>query len=113
LRQSRRTWRGSLAAEWGRKARRGLTDYLEDALVLKLIDWAHDALVPGGTLIVGNVVPANPTRAFMDHILQWPLIHRTADEMSDLFAQSRCGETHVAMELEPAGVDLFATCIRA
>jgi hypothetical protein len=91
----------------------GLTDYLEDDLVLKLIDWAYEQLLPGGRLIIGNVVPANPTRAFMEHILDWPLIHRTADELRALFARSRFGAAPVALELEPAGVDLFATCTRS
>jgi hypothetical protein len=91
----------------------GLTDYLADALVVQMIDWAYESLQPGGTLIVGNVVPTNPTRAFMDHILEWPLIHRTADELRELFARSRFGAAPVALELEPAGVDLFATCRKA
>jgi hypothetical protein len=90
----------------------GLTDYLEDALVVQLIDWAYDQLEPGGTLIIGNVVPAKPTRAFMEHILEWPLIDRSADDMRGLFARSRFGGAAVTLELEPAGVDLFASCTR-
>ena len=52
----------------------GLTDYLQDAFVLDLMNWAYEKLLPGGTLIIGNVVPSNPTRAYMDHFLEWVLI---------------------------------------
>ena len=91
----------------------GLTDYLQDAFVLNLIDWAHEMLLPGGTLIVGNVVPSNPTRAFMDHILEWVLIHRSEQQLRDLFARSRFGSAPLTFRTEPSGVDLFAFCRKA
>jgi extracellular factor (EF) 3-hydroxypalmitic acid methyl ester biosynthesis protein len=88
----------------------GLTDYLQAPFVLNLINWGYDNLLPGGTLIIGNVVPSNPTRAFMDHILEWVLIHRTEEELRDLFARSHFGSTPVTFRTEPSGVDLFAFC---
>jgi extracellular factor (EF) 3-hydroxypalmitic acid methyl ester biosynthesis protein len=91
----------------------GLTDYLQDAFVVTLIDWAYELLLPGGTLIIGNVVPSNPTRAFMDHILEWVLIHRSEDELRELFSRSRFGSTSITFRTEPAGVDLFAFCRKA
>ena len=45
----------------------------------------------------------------MDHILEWVLIHRSAEAVLDLFARSAFGGTSVDMLVEPAGVDLFAT----
>jgi CRP-like cAMP-binding protein len=88
----------------------GLTDYLQDRYVVDLMNWAYDRLLPGGTLIIGNVVPSNPDKAYMDHILEWPLIHRSAEELRSLFGQSRFGAEPVKLELEPAGVDLFGFC---
>jgi extracellular factor (EF) 3-hydroxypalmitic acid methyl ester biosynthesis protein len=88
----------------------GLTDYLQDNYVLDLINWAYDMLQPEGTLIIGNVVPSNPTRVFMDHVLEWVLIHRSEDELRSLFSRSRFGTSPVRFVLEPAGVDLFAFC---
>jgi extracellular factor (EF) 3-hydroxypalmitic acid methyl ester biosynthesis protein len=88
----------------------GLTDYLHDGFVVDLMNWAYDRLLSGGTLIIGNVVPSNPDKAYMDHILEWPLIHRSAEELRDLFRQSRFGTGPVRLELEPAGVDLFGFC---
>jgi extracellular factor (EF) 3-hydroxypalmitic acid methyl ester biosynthesis protein len=88
----------------------GLTDYLQDAFVVDLINWSYEHLLPDGTLIIGNVVPTNPDRAYMDHILEWTLIHRTAEELCELFARSRFGDTPVSLREEPAGVDVFAFC---
>jgi extracellular factor (EF) 3-hydroxypalmitic acid methyl ester biosynthesis protein len=61
-------------------------------------------------VIIGNVVPSNPTRVFMDHVLEWVLIHRSEDELRSLFGHSRFGTAPVRFRLEPAGVDLFAFC---
>ena len=76
------------------------------------MDWAHDTLKPGGTLIVGNFDVSNPHRAFMDHILEWRLIHRTAAELRALFARSRFGDAPVRVTAERASVNLFASCVR-
>jgi extracellular factor (EF) 3-hydroxypalmitic acid methyl ester biosynthesis protein len=81
--------------------------------VVDLINWAYDQLLPGGTLIIGNVVPSNPTRAFMDHVLEWVLIHRSEEELRSLFTRSRFDTTPVTFRLDPAGVDLFAYCRKA
>jgi extracellular factor (EF) 3-hydroxypalmitic acid methyl ester biosynthesis protein len=91
----------------------GLTDYLDDGVVLQLINWVYDQLLPGGTLILGNVLPSNPDKAYMDHILEWRLIHRDADELCDLFARSRFCSTPIVLQAEPAGVNLFAFCRKA
>ena len=88
----------------------GLTDYLQDNYVLDLINWGYDMLRPGGTLIIGNVVPSNPTRVFMDHVLEWVLIHRSEDQLRSLFNRSRFGTAPVRFVLESAGVDIFAFC---
>jgi len=88
----------------------GLTDYLKDAFVVDLINGAYDLLLPGGTFIIGNVVPSNPDRAYMEHILEWVLIHRTAEQLRELFGRSKFGPTPVSLRTEPAGVNLFAFC---
>ncbi|WP_187776409.1 hypothetical protein [Antrihabitans cavernicola] len=46
-----------------------MIDYLDDNLVVVLLDWIHDHLADGGTAMVGNFDVGNPDRAFMDHIL--------------------------------------------
>jgi CRP-like cAMP-binding protein len=64
----------------------GLIDYLEDGLVEKLVCRSYEHLRPGGVLALGNFGPANPNRAFMDHILQWKLIHRSPEQLRTLTA---------------------------
>jgi hypothetical protein len=42
------------------------------------LNWIHERLRPGGTAIVADFDVANPSKAVMDHLLDWKLIHRTA-----------------------------------
>jgi extracellular factor (EF) 3-hydroxypalmitic acid methyl ester biosynthesis protein len=90
----------------------GLIDYLPDGLVVALLDWIHDRLRPGGTAIVGNFDVVNPSKALMDHVLEWKLIHRSAQHLVALFAQSKFGEAPVDVRAESTGVNLFASATR-
>ncbi len=91
----------------------GLIDYLSDPLVLKLLDLIHTMLAPGGKVILGNFHPRNPCKAFMDHVLEWRLIHRTEDDMHRLYAQSAFGRPCTNIRYEQEGINLFAECIKA
>jgi SAM-dependent methyltransferase len=90
----------------------GLIDYLEDEHIVRLLDWIHDQLVPGGTVVLGNFDVANPDKAFMDHILEWRLIHRTPDDLRGLFARSKFGDAPVEVRAEEERINLFAFCSR-
>jgi extracellular factor (EF) 3-hydroxypalmitic acid methyl ester biosynthesis protein len=90
----------------------GLIDYLADEHVVRLLDWMHEQLLPGGTAILGNFDVGNPDRAFMDHLPDWRLIHRTADDLRALFARSRFGDSPVDVRAEEERVNLFAFCAR-
>jgi extracellular factor (EF) 3-hydroxypalmitic acid methyl ester biosynthesis protein len=89
----------------------GLTDYLEDRIFLSLINRAYECLGEGGTLIIGNFGPNNQNRAFLDHILQWRLIHRSEEDLINLFSQSRFG-SQIQVLTEESGVNLFALATR-
>jgi extracellular factor (EF) 3-hydroxypalmitic acid methyl ester biosynthesis protein len=84
-------------------------DYLGNEEVALLVDWAHDLLVSGGWLILTNRDAANPDRAFIEHILDWPVQHRTRAELSDIFAGSRFGRPP-EIRMEEAGVNIFCRC---
>lgn len=90
----------------------GLIDYLADHLVVRLLDWIFHRLRPGGTAIVGNFDTGNPDRAFMDHLLDWKLIHRSPQDLMDLFAQSEFGRAPVDVRREATGINLFASARR-
>lgn len=90
----------------------GLIDYLNDALVVALLDWIHAQLRPGRRVIVGNFHPRNPSRVLMDEVLDWKLVHRTEADLDRLLAASRFGRSSTAMRCEPTGINLFASCTR-
>jgi len=90
----------------------GLIDYLGDEVVVRLIDWAHGRLVLGGTLALGNFAAGNPERPYMDHVLDWKLVHRTPGELRQLFARSRFGGAKVQIDADASGIQLLACCVK-
>ncbi|EYF05542.1 cyclic nucleotide-binding domain-containing protein [Chondromyces apiculatus] len=90
----------------------GLTDYLREELVVKMINWIYDRLLPGGMAVIGNFESSNPNKAFMDHVVEWELIHRTADDMRAMFARSKFQGSPLTVRAEDAGVNLFAVAQR-
>lgn len=90
----------------------GLIDYFDDELVIKLLDKIHALLRPGGRVIVGNFHPRNPTKALMDHVLDWKLIHRDEARMHALFTASAFRSRCTRIQYEDLGINLFAECIR-
>jgi hypothetical protein len=63
------------------------------------------ALAPDGHAVIGNFGTTNRTRPLMELILDWPLHHRSASDLCQLFADLGTG---VTVEQEPTGVNLFA-----
>lgn len=90
----------------------GLTDYLDRRLFKALLTRCHAQLKPGGVLIIGNFGPANPNRAFMDHVLHWRLIHRSEEELRGLFAGTPFKQK-VQIISEEQGLNLFALATKS
>lgn len=90
----------------------GLIDYFADEFVVKLLNRIHEMLRPKGKVILGNFHPNNPTKALMDHVLEWKLIHRNEKDMDRLFSQSFFAKASTRMRFEPQGVNLFAECVK-
>jgi CRP-like cAMP-binding protein/SAM-dependent methyltransferase len=90
----------------------GLIDYLNDKLVEKALNYAHAVLAPGGRIVVGNFHPRNPAKEFMDHVLEWKLIHRTEEDMHRLFTGSAFRKPCIRVLFEEGGINLFAECER-
>ncbi len=90
----------------------GLIDYVDDNLVVKLLDWIHRILRPGGRVVLGNFHPRNPTRAAMDHVLQWRLIHRDEADMHRLLRASAFGTQCSRIIYEPQQINLFAEGVK-
>ena len=91
----------------------GLIDYFSDKFVVKLINYGYGLLKPGGRMILGNFHPKNSNKAFMDHILEWRLIHRTEEDMNCLYQKSVFGCAAKSNQFENEGINLFSSCDKA
>ncbi len=89
----------------------GLTDYLDDRICAALINRAYECLEKGGTLIVGNFGCGNPDKAFLEHILQWKIIHRSPEELREIFSKTPFGEA-VEIMSEENNINLFAVATK-
>ena len=90
----------------------GLMDYLEDAIVVKCLDWMYDLLLLGGEVMIGNFDSENPDKAYLDYIDEWILIHRTPAGLRELFSQSKFGDRPVEVFSDTTNVQLFARCVK-
>ena len=86
----------------------GLIDYFNDSFVIQLLNFVFDRLRPGGRVILGNFHPDNPTKALMDYVLDWKLIHRSEADMNRLFAASKFGRPCDEIRYEAQRINLFA-----
>lgn len=89
----------------------GLMDYLDDNLFKAMVARCHDQLKPGGVLLLGNFTPKNPVRMFMDHILDWKLIHRSETDLIRLHDDSPF-KGHVTVIGEDQGINLFSVATK-
>ena len=83
----------------------GLFDYLNDRTARAAGARLVAALAPGGTAVIGNFGTAIPSRPMLELILDWPLHHRSASDLRQLFGDLGTGMT---VEQEATGVNLFA-----
>ncbi|MCP3923156.1 MAG: cyclic nucleotide-binding domain-containing protein [Desulfobacterales bacterium] len=90
----------------------GLIDYFNDNIVIKLLNYIYKNLAPNGRVILGNFHPKNPTKAFMDYVLEWPLIHRNEADMNRLFKTSDFNKECTSIFYEKEKINLFAECIK-
>jgi extracellular factor (EF) 3-hydroxypalmitic acid methyl ester biosynthesis protein len=88
----------------------GMTDYFDDGLFIKLLDLVHGLLKPGGRVILGNFHTGNPSKAFMDHVLEWRLVHRREEDMNRLFGASRFEAPASASRYAADGLVIVGEC---
>jgi len=109
-RESVRTMLGSpdLAARWGRFDliySMGMFDYLTRPVAIAVLRKLYEQLLPGGTMLIGNFHPDNPTRTYMEYWMDWVLCYRDEAELAGL-AASLPGAL-VDCTYEPAQCQLF------
>jgi extracellular factor (EF) 3-hydroxypalmitic acid methyl ester biosynthesis protein len=90
----------------------GLFDYLQTRTAISLCKTLHGLLAPRGTLYVGNMVPANPSRWFMELHLDWYLIYRETAELLSI-GRAAAPDARIALVEEDTGVNPFIALGRA
>jgi extracellular factor (EF) 3-hydroxypalmitic acid methyl ester biosynthesis protein len=86
----------------------GLFDYLQLLTAVSLCRNLYALLAPGGTLYIGNMVPNNPSRWFMELHLDWFLVYRQHAELLEI-GRSAAPDADVRVAQEPTGVNPFVT----
>ncbi len=62
----------------------GLFDYLSQRVCKRLVELFCTMAKPGGLIIVTNVSDSNPSKAWMEYLVEWNLIYRGRKELEDL-----------------------------
>lgn len=84
----------------------GLFDYLSDRICKRLLEVFYDLVAPGGLLIATNVDRSNPSRNYMEYVVEWHLVYRNAEEFIKLApAKSRPEASEV--KRDATGVNIF------
>jgi extracellular factor (EF) 3-hydroxypalmitic acid methyl ester biosynthesis protein len=85
----------------------GLFDYLTADVCAKLVDLFYELAAPGGLVLVSNVDASNPSRGWMEYVVDWNLIHRDAQQMAALLP-GRVSKDAIRIVAEPTSVNIFA-----
>jgi CRP-like cAMP-binding protein len=73
----------------------GLAEYLNERDLVRVLDWIHAHLEPGGTAVVGTAAPDARDVPFWEQVLGWKLVRRSPTRLADAFARSEFGATPV------------------
>jgi CRP-like cAMP-binding protein/SAM-dependent methyltransferase len=87
-----------------------VADFLDDRLLIRLLNDIHLKLRPGGECLLSSFHPDNPDRAFLDFVVNWKVFHRTEKELSAVFNRSRFHKCKVQFFYEPEGIIFLASC---
>lgn len=85
----------------------GLFDYLPDRLFVRLLSRMKLWVKSGGEVVIGNFSPTNPSRPYMELVMDWVLIHRTPEDLLRLAADAGFESSALRIDSEPLGVNLF------
>ena len=85
----------------------GLFDYLTADVCARLVDLFYELAAPGGLVLVSNVDASNPSRGWMEFMVDWNLIYRDAQQMAALLPEW-VSRDDVRIVAEPSSVNLFA-----
>lgn len=84
----------------------GLFDYLSDRICRRLLEVFYDLLAPGGLLVATNVDISNPSRNWMEYVLEWHLVYRNSEQFLKL-APDRAPPGACTVKADVTGVNIF------
>jgi len=84
----------------------GLFDYLSQRVCKRLVELFSTMAKPGGLIIVTNVSDSNPSKAWMEYLVEWNLIYRGRKEMEDLVPE-RASVRKTRIVADATEVNLF------
>jgi len=84
----------------------GLFDYLADAVCEQLMEVFYEITAPGGTILTTNVHVNNPSRGWMEYMVDWHLEYRDSAEMAAL-APKLASKEETRILVEASGVNIF------
>ena len=85
----------------------GLFDYLKDSTATRATSNFHANLAAGGSVFVGNMVPTNPCRWFLEHHLEWFLNYRTHERMLAFAEEAVPANARLEIIEDETGVNPF------
>ena len=84
----------------------GLFDYLSDKICKRLMGLFYRLLAPGGLLIATNVHRDNPSRHWMEFVVDWHLVYRDNEEFLNLAPEGADPKT-IDVSRDETGVNVF------
>ncbi|MBE7498248.1 MAG: class I SAM-dependent methyltransferase [Verrucomicrobiaceae bacterium] len=84
----------------------GLFDYLSDRICRRLLEVFYDLLAPGGLLVATNVDSSNPSRVWMEYVVDWHLVYRDKEQFAKL-APDRAPPGSAQVKADATGVNIF------
>lgn len=89
----------------------GLFDYLPDRVATLVLREARERLLgPGGRFVFTNIAAPNPYRAWIEHLGDWRLIHRTEADLRTLCRQAGFCASSVSIGTDRTGLALIVEC---
>jgi len=85
----------------------GLFDYLSDNVCTTLLEIFYDLAAPGGLVLVSNVDASNPSRGWMECMVDWYLVYRDAKQMHEIIPEGIPADA-VRVFSEASSVNIFA-----
>ena len=83
----------------------GLFDYLSDRICKKLMSIFYDLVAPGGLLVATNVDSSNPSRNWMEYVVEWHLVYRDRKILETLKPDSAPPEVQIKHDV--TGVNIY------